>query len=734
MPSARKPKPKAEEIPTSAKNGTKATKATTKAKQPAQLSADATCPPPPPSSAASEAVVPISCSASKRRLERRDTDEQVERAMKTKFYDQGYDESFISALRNAKGESIFEIISDEIKSTRGVRKYLATGLWRKLFQAFPLKHGMFAILPAGGEGHVPEGLEDALLHAYSENPAARTIDPFKRYLDIAPKPDRDILLATIRACGEGPIIGRNQSHGMLLAVLQYIGKHQSHREFPDVWDCISSHMDAHMTMRFKAWPLDEESYVGGHMTSLSALVNELALLSVSSAIANGEAINPDHLQDIMNTIDGSAIFAKEAITFRHSIFINSRGDMLKDWLGNSFHTDEVHNFKTIMVREASHLTKSGVKPYEQKESMFKFLQETVTCSVTSLHDDWEFGLMAMAKTMALSQNKTPRLPWEMVCFGRDAAIPAVSTTVEIPTELLKMNSLARSSALKLFAGLDVATLTFAQMKSEMSKKRTELCQLDRSFVQELAFLFEIAEPFVERSVHDKLLGCFPDADTPCTMDQTLKAAQKIKQSHMVHASRSTLAKEVDSVVNFVLALGEGQPPAFASFALLSHFFKSIVHRAEFYVTTSRKKPLEPGKLFQVTETLHGRQALELMYSDFIEQDGESDIQNAKILQAFRWLLTDEQNAKVLAKVKDIIRSRRSLLTVKAIEATAASDSKGGAASSSSSSGIHSTAMVVKSVLKIDIESAMTPKEVAKAEADQEARARLRDILRGKSSV
>ena len=46
--------------------------------------------------------------------------------MKTKFDDQGYDESLISALRNARGESIFEIISDEIKSTRGVRKYLAT--------------------------------------------------------------------------------------------------------------------------------------------------------------------------------------------------------------------------------------------------------------------------------------------------------------------------------------------------------------------------------------------------------------------------------------------------------------------------------------------------------------------------------------------------------------------------------------------------------------------------------
>ena len=131
--------------------------------------------------------------------------------------------------------------------------------------------------------------------------------------------------------------------------------------------------------------------------------------------------------------------------------------MLSDLLGSSFHSDEVQSFKTIMVREAEHLTKSGVKPYEHKESAFKFLQEMASCSVTSLHDDWEFGSMALAKTTASSQDKLPRLPWDTVCFGKSDVIPDVSRAIEIPQELIEMNSLARSSALKLFAGVDVAT-------------------------------------------------------------------------------------------------------------------------------------------------------------------------------------------------------------------------------------------------------------------------------------
>jgi hypothetical protein len=253
--------------------------------------------------------------------------------------------------------------------------------------------------------------------------------------------------------------------------------------------------------------------------------------------------------------------------------------------------------------------------------------------------------------------------------------------------------------------------------------RVELCQLDRSFAQEIDFLFNTAEPLCERIVREMLLDCMPTDIATCTFADTVIKAQKLKQSHMVHASRSTLAKEVDSVINFVAALAEGQPPACSSFTSMSHFFKSVIARSEYFVTSSRKK-LEPGKMFPVTESFSGRVALELIYKDFVDEANTEAAESGKTLQAFRWLLTELQNNEVDGKMKAIIRSKRSsLLTLKAI----AGEPAGPAAAASSST---CTALVPKTAKVWSTDTAMTPKEEAKNALDKAARDRLRKILSG----
>jgi len=55
----------------------------------------------------------------KRRLDRRDTDEQAARAMEAKFYEQGYSQTVVESLRNSWGESIQDVVSEEIRMMRG---------------------------------------------------------------------------------------------------------------------------------------------------------------------------------------------------------------------------------------------------------------------------------------------------------------------------------------------------------------------------------------------------------------------------------------------------------------------------------------------------------------------------------------------------------------------------------------------------------------------------------------
>ena len=660
--------------------------------------------------------------AAKRRLERRDTEGQAARVVQAKLLDQGYPAALIEHLRNERGCSIMDMVQEEIRTTRGVKKYLGASFWRKVFSEFPLNKGNFSNLPEV-EGDVPLELEDALLPAYSENPAQRTIEPFTRYLDTVATPSKHFLIGLLHACAEGPVVSRKQSHAMIVSALTCIGKHGLQKAYPDVWSCVSSVMDSHLTAHYKSWPLDIDSYVEGHLDALRAVVDAEALDAVWKARAACKAMDPQSLSKVLETKVGSTIFVKEAIAYCYSRFVQTRDRLLADLMAASFEEAQLEEFRALMMREAVLLGKQGVKPYETKESCYEFLTLTVPCTVSSVTDDWEFALQAMAKTIAVSQSTLPRLPWEVACFGSKDKLPGVAETVTVPPSLVKKNFLARSATLKLFSGVDVDTLTFAQMKSEVGRRRGELCFLDRSFVQEMEFLFGHAEKCVEEKVHAMLLEAMPSESPAYTVAETTKAIGLIRQPHMVMASRAAVMSEIEGILGFLSALEEGRPPAFASLGSMSSFFRSIVRRAEFFITTSRKK-VGSKTLFPAQETVYGRDALELILNDFLDGEGDEVRDRSKVLTAFRWLLTQEECESVEVRMRAVIRSRRASITNQAL------GDKAPASASSSSVGGQIVPQGVD-LSTVDDGEGTLPREERKQAAESSARARLRAILKGK---
>jgi len=228
----------------------------------------------------------------KRRLDRRDTDDQADRAMETKFYEKGYSKTVVESLRNKGGDSIQDVVAEEIRRTRGKKKYLTTTFWRRVWEEFDLKMGMFGKLPQQPEYLCSQELEDSLIPAYDDNMATRSITPFLRYLDIASPPlCQEELVAMLHSCTEGPTVTRKQSEKMLLSVLGYIGKHHLQEAFPRIWNLISSDMDAQMTADFKRWPLGADSYLSGHQLALSALIDKDVLRDVTQAVLKHEKIS-----------------------------------------------------------------------------------------------------------------------------------------------------------------------------------------------------------------------------------------------------------------------------------------------------------------------------------------------------------------------------------------------------------------------------------------------------------
>ena len=578
---------------------------------------------------------------------------QVVKVLKNKFYDQGYDKNFVASLRNPAGDSISDLVSAEILRTGTRSTTLATSFWQRIFAEFKLQERMFVTLPEAGPGSIPAELEESLVPAHSENPATRTIEPFLQYLEVAPKLDATALLRMVRACGDGPIVNRKQSHAMLLAVLKYIGKHELHLSIPYVWLHIAAGMDSHMTKHFWSSPLEGVHFADGHMVALSALIDKVALRSVISALVTGTHINPDDLRVVLSTRVGTAMFEDQALEFQYDQFVLLKASLLDALMETTFDQQTVEMTTSIMHEEVRKLVAIGFRMYKPRQLNFNFLQQPVTCDVPSLHDEWSFGLMALAKTLAVLQNKLPRLPWEVVCFGQ-GAIPGVSSVVKAPEAMLKSNLATRNMTIKMFAGMHLGDLTFSRMKSEVSKMRCDLCQVDASFIQEIEFLVNVAEPFVETKVHKDVLACFPSADKFCTIAETMKNIEKIKQSAMLHASNTTLLRDVEGCLAFISDLHMRYVPASSRFcSIQTAFFAEVLARCELFLHTFDKRAV-PDENLSVTVQVHGKKALEIIFKDFVDHDGSGHAETGRLLLAFGWLLTDDQLEKVYSKMKDII--------------------------------------------------------------------------------
>ena len=240
----------------------------------------------------------------------------------------------------------------------------------------------------------------------------------------------------------------------------------------------------------------------------------------------------------------------------------------------------------------------------------------------------------------------------------------------------------------------------------------------------------MVEGLVVKDVRKQVIDSMPGPEKVCVISETLETLRVIKTSTAVFACKPAVLKEIDSVISFLVGLLEGASPSFSSMSNLSDFMKGVLTLAENFLTTTTKRPL-PGKLGLGTVTLVGRAALEVMFAAFTQHQGADEVSDVgRHIQAFSWLLTVEQKKVLNAKLGQIVKARRSLLSTKALPAPlleGGSYMEGGSSASTS-------VLAVKTLSPALFDpSAMSSKEVAKVAADTAARQRLRAILKGKTT-
>lgn len=167
----------------------------------------------------------LSQAAKRRQLERRNTEEQVKRIISRKLGH--FDAHVIKTQTNARGQTVYMWIRDQVKSKQNINGRLSTQVWTQFWREFDLSGDIAERLPVPPEGAnetVDEELIEGLWAARHANPAERSPVALTRYLEKAPKMSETSLYGLLQAIQIGPNLSRAHAMKLQVATLQYFAR------------------------------------------------------------------------------------------------------------------------------------------------------------------------------------------------------------------------------------------------------------------------------------------------------------------------------------------------------------------------------------------------------------------------------------------------------------------------------------------------------------------------------
>ena len=163
-------------------------------------------------------------SQKRRRLNRRDSDDQVERLIVSKL--SNFTSEAIEGTQSSDGVSIRDYLKGSLREFKNDKKRFNPRFWVTFFQKFPLKRSAAERLemPEMVYGEISDELLTCLAAAHSENPATRSVEPLERFLEHCGELTKPEVYGLLNGVMEGPMVTRQQSYRCLTAILGYIAR------------------------------------------------------------------------------------------------------------------------------------------------------------------------------------------------------------------------------------------------------------------------------------------------------------------------------------------------------------------------------------------------------------------------------------------------------------------------------------------------------------------------------
>jgi hypothetical protein len=169
-----------------------------------------------------DAVVP-SDDGKRRRLIRRDTEEQCMRLIKNQL--QPLFGNAVVGKIGKSGIGVVEYMMNMLRELKGESKYWTSKQWQDLYVEFDLAVKIEDKLDnPSAEEPVRDSLIVALKAPYSKNPAERSSEPVERFLETCPNLNMTEIYGLLIACAESPIVTKTIHAKLFVSIAKYFAR------------------------------------------------------------------------------------------------------------------------------------------------------------------------------------------------------------------------------------------------------------------------------------------------------------------------------------------------------------------------------------------------------------------------------------------------------------------------------------------------------------------------------
>ena len=521
-------------------------------------------------------------SRERRRLDRRNTDDRVDRLLAQKLYPR-FPRELIEGTIAEDGSTPRSMIAEEVRRSKTTNNYLKQEFWTQFFLKFPFEDGLACVVPEplGNAEIRPEVLE-AIAPLHCGNPASRTAINLVTYLESAVDLNERELYGIAMAAQQSCTVTKDMHRRSMSAFLRYTQRTCANERYPRLFDPllpVLSHLLMEMFSERRKLP--PPNWIRTHFDEISLYMDRTHLKECVDAMQRGEQPSDAALEGVLSTPLGAHLFFCFRDKKLMGDFIRSVTKRLDDLVHMDFAEDEVKAFRSVMEKEAAPLQSTVLGPYTVVKHEVTFLGCELNVEMRGTLGVWSKHFSARVKDIGIQTRQCPLLPWEELLYC-DAEVPGAPQTITLPADLLSKIRNVRDAARAMFGS---GTLTLIEMQRTMNANQRELLECDEHFDLELNFLNNKADALISTRLRQTVMDALPSEKHHVTLASAVAVIDKIDQGPVCAAGNAPARGQVAGILNMLRNFADGRPIDSKLLNTADPFFAACHCRMVYFATT-----------------------------------------------------------------------------------------------------------------------------------------------------